>query len=268
MANTDHSNERRLSDLSNYRKELAVLESTKAIPVQKHQQSQAHHHYRHQPTKDIAPWAAPSSSVPSHSLSSNFYNDSSESLPLSQGLQSSGSRSGMGQLGASFDSPDDIYYGDRRPSAASVTTTASSQGSKTSAQRGGFRKLQGFFGEEFPGRDSSETSLPGSLPGTNNAGSSSLSTKDQRTRSYSHTRPSQRDRNYSNATDREASPASSRPRTPLPSADVVPFLYQDNTVSVNHSLSHAETYLCLSVASILASIRLPGADCFDCDDIH
>lgn len=107
---------------------------------------------------------------------------------------------------------------DRRPSVASITTTASSQGSRTSGTRGGFRKLQGFFGEEFPGRDSSESSLPMSVAG-----------KDQRSRSYSHTRPNPRDRNCSNATDPcDASPTSSRPRTPKP--EVVPFLYQENSV--------------------------------------
>lgn len=117
-----------------------------------------------------------------------------------------------------YDSPDpNAQYDGRRPSVASITT-ASSQGSKHSISRGGFRKLQGFFGEDAPGRDGSDASL---------------SSKAERTRSYSHSRPSHRDRNYSNATDntREASPASSRPRTPVPAPpEVVPFLYQDNTV--------------------------------------
>ncbi|KAJ3563744.1 hypothetical protein NPX13_g8090 [Xylaria arbuscula] len=47
-------------------------------------------------------------------------------------------------------------------------------------------------------------------------------------RSYSFGRP-RRSRNDSNATDhtREPSPTSSRPRTPIPSSDVVPFLYQE-----------------------------------------
>lgn len=226
------SHERRLSDIGNYRRDLAVLEPSRAMPVQQPSQHQPQPQYRHQLSSQVAPWMAPSSSAPSHSLPLNFYNGSSDSLPTSQGLAPSGSRSGMSQLGASFDSPDGIYYGDsgRRPSAASVNTTASSQGSKASIPRGGFRKLQGFFGEEFPGRDSSDGSTPASLPGAN-AGAGSIGGKDQRSRSYSHTRPPQRDRNYSNATDREASPASSRPRTPVPSADVVPFLYQDNTVS-------------------------------------
>ncbi|UKZ46549.1 hypothetical protein TrVGV298_000754 [Trichoderma virens] len=140
---------------------------------------------------------------------------------FSSGLHGMGSRTGASSSLGMQDSPEQLFYTDgRRPSAASVTTTASSTGSKASGPRGGFRKLQGFFGEEFPGRDSSESSLPNSYMG-----------KDQRSRSYSHTRPTHRDRNYSNATDhtRDASPASSRPRTPVPAPEVVPFLYQDNT---------------------------------------
>lgn len=142
----------------------------------------------------------------------------------SSGLHGLGSRTGASSSLGLQDSPEHFYSpNDRRPSEASVTTTASSTGSKASGHRGNMRKLQGFFGEEFPGRDSSESSLPTSYMG-----------KDQRSRSYSHTRPTHRDRNYSNATDhtRDASPASSRPRTPVPAPEVVPFLYQDNNVSL------------------------------------
>jgi hypothetical protein len=141
----------------------------------------------------------------------------------SSGLHGLGSRTGASSSLGLHDSPEHQYSpDDRRPSEASVTTTASSTGSKASGHRGNMRKLQGFFGEEFPGRDSSESSLP------------SYMGKDQRSRSYSHTRPTHRDRNYSNATDhtRDASPASSRPRTPVPAPEVVPFLYQDNNVSL------------------------------------
>lgn len=155
-------------------------------------------------------------------MPTSFYNDSSDNLSLASQLSPgypSNARAGANQ--GAQDSPDAPYFNDgRRPSAASILT-ASSTGSKTSLTRGGFRKLQGFFGEEFPGRDSSESSLPTSLMG-----------KD-RQRSYSHSRPTQRDRNYSNATDhtRDASPSSSRPRTPVPDPEVVPFLFQDTNVS-------------------------------------
>lgn len=164
----------------------------------------------------------------------------------SAGLHGLGSRTGASSSLGLHDSPDHFYSpNDRRPSEASVTTTASSTGSKASGHRGNMRKLQGFFGEEFPGRDSSESSLPTSYMG-----------KDQRSRSYSHTRPTHRDRNYSNATDhtRDASPASSRPRTPVPAPEVVPFLYQDNNVSpacVSESLFFSPPNLPIHAASLL-----------------
>lgn len=240
LASHVSAKDRRLSDLTNYRRDLAVLEPTRSQPPpstssSSHQQLHPQHLPQHShsvgnlgASSQIAPWM--SSSLPAGAspkgLSTSFYNDSSDSLSMasqfSPGLPSATGRPGTGSGSISQEYADALYYNldGRRPSAASVVTTASSQGSKTSANRGGFRKLQGFFGEEFPGRDSSESSLPISVP-----------SKDQRSRSYSHGRPTQRDRNYSNATDREASPSSSRPRTPVPNPEVVPFLYQDNTVS-------------------------------------
>ncbi|EHK26366.1 uncharacterized protein TRIVIDRAFT_211694 [Trichoderma virens Gv29-8] len=192
---TSRESGRRLSDLTNYRRDLAVLDP----PLRGH--------------PNPANYAA--------SLVDESADNMSIFSQFSSGLHGMGSRTGASSSLGMQDSPEQLFYTDgRRPSAASVTTTASSTGSKASGPRGGFRKLQGFFGEEFPGRDSSESSLPNSYMG-----------KDQRSRSYSHTRPTHRDRNYSNATDhtRDASPASSRPRTPVPAPEVVPFLYQDNT---------------------------------------
>ena len=220
--------EHRLSDLANYRRDLAILDPAGG-------RSANPQHQANNPAtgslSQIAPWMAGqgtgASTTPSNpgALPTSFYNDSSDNLSLasqlSPGLRSAQSRQMQTSVG-STDSPDAAYFNDeRRPSIASITTTASSTGSKTSGQRGGFRKLQGFFGEEFPGRDSSESSL---TPGTT-AG------KEQRSHSYSHARP-HRDRNYSNATDntREASPTSSRPRTPVPAPEVVPFLYQEADV--------------------------------------
>ncbi|KAM0254800.1 hypothetical protein ACHAQJ_006399 [Trichoderma viride] len=191
---TSRESGRRLSDLTNYRRDLAVLD-----PPRGHSNPSNY------------PASLLDESADNMSIFSQF----------SPGLHGLGSRTGASSSMGLQDSPEPLYYPDgRRPSAASVTTTASSTGSKASGPRGGMRKLQGFFGEEFPGRDSSESSLPTSYMG-----------KDQRSRSYSHTRPTHRDRNYSNATDhtRDASPASSRPRTPVPAPEVVPFLYQDNT---------------------------------------
>jgi hypothetical protein len=122
--------------------------------------------------------------------------------------------------------------------------TASSTGSKTSMNRGGYRKLQGFFGEEFPGRDSSDNSLP-----------ASANFRDQHSRSYSHSQQSQRGRKTSNATStsqtREGSPTSSRPRSPVPAPEVVPFLYQDNTVS-----TIIDSYTCTTWAQMRLAAKL------------
>lgn len=158
---------------------------------------------------------------PGGGIGTTFFNDSSDNVSiasqLSPPLRTTISRGGHMQTTGSSESMDPSQYHDeRRPSIASITTL-SSQGSKSSA-RGGLRKLQNFFGEDFSGRDASDLSLP---YGTVAA--------KERSQSYSHSRPG-RERNYSNATDhtREGgSPTSSRPRTPIPSSDVVPFLYQE-----------------------------------------
>ncbi|KAH9902076.1 protein phosphatase 2C [Xylariomycetidae sp. FL2044] len=211
---------RRMSDLANYRRDLAVLDpSGGRLP----------HIQREPPTAgpntvpNIAPWMSPNGTgaapSPSHSaFATSFYNDSSDNVStasqVSPIFRLAPTRAGQS---SSNDSPDAAYFNDdRRPSVASVTT-ASSQGSKNSGNRGGIKKLQGFFGEEFPGRDGSETSLPTGPPAQG---------KDQRSYSFNRVR---RGRNDSNATDqtRDQSPASSRPRTPVPSSDVVPFLYQE-----------------------------------------
>ncbi|KAI4596457.1 cysteinyl-tRNA synthetase [Pestalotiopsis sp. 9143b] len=207
---------RRMSDLANYRRDLAVLEpSGGRVPqIQKEPPSAG-------TNNPIAPWLSGSNresmNAPSSSFGTTFFDDSSDAVSVASQL-SPGFRHNPSRIVETPGSSDSTAYfnDERRPSVASVTT-ASSQGSKHSNHRGGLnlKKLQGFFGEDFPGRDGSETSLPAGGPG-----------KEQR--SYSFNRPT-RERNYSNATDhtREASPASSRPRTPVPSSDVVPFLYQE-----------------------------------------
>jgi len=217
-----------MSDFANYRRDLAVLDPAGGrVPQIQHNPPTAG-----PGLSQVAPWMSSNGGASSPALggvmSTSFYNDSSDNVSTASQLSPAfrvptGGR--PSQTSGSNDSPDVAYFNDeRRPSLASintVNTTASSQGSKASGTRGGLRKLQGFFGEEFPGRDSSETSLGG---------------KDHRSHSYSHGR-SHRDRNYSNATDRDASPASSRPRTPVPAPEVVPFLYQDAEVGP-HLPSH------------------------------
>jgi adenylate cyclase len=212
--------EHAMSDLLDYRRDLAILDPAGGRSSRNQQNNPA--------TGSLgqtAPWMTTNSSTASaptlDPIPTTFYNDSEDNLSLnsqlSPGLRTSISRP---TPAGSTESPDAAYFTDeRRPSVASITTTASSQGSRASGPRGGIRKLQGFFGEEFPGRDSSEISLP--HPGAG---------KEHRSHSYSYNRP-HRDRNYSSATDhgRDGSPAS-RPRTPVPAPEVVPFLYQEADV--------------------------------------
>jgi adenylate cyclase len=254
-----------MSELFDYRRDLAILDPGGGRPPRNQQNNPSTGSL-----SQIAPWtsATITSSAPASTdnIHTTFYNDSTDNLSLasqlSPGIRHTITRPSQTPAG-STDSPDAAYFTDeRRPSLASITTTASSQGSRTSGTRGGYRKLQGFFGEEFPGRDSSEISL-GHPTGV----------KEHRSHSYSYNRP-HRDRNYSNATDhgRDASPAS-RPRTPVPAPEVVPFLYQDSDVCVIHyplfdlattfshpfrlrfqrtnAFPHVETYC--SISSIFAS---------------
>ncbi|KAK0657195.1 protein phosphatase 2C [Cercophora newfieldiana] len=212
-SNSSHTN--RMSDFAGYRRDLAILDSSGGRSRDNHQTNPASGSLTHQ----IAPWM--SATGGSTAGSSTFFNDSTDNLSitsqLSPGIRGLTARPSQSQTTAgSNESPDLAYFTDeRRPSIASITTTASSQGSRASGARGGLRKLQGFFGEEFPGRDSSETSLI-----------QPSGAKDHR--QHSHSSRPHRDRNYSNATDhgRDASP-SSRPRTPVPAPEVVPFLYQE-----------------------------------------
>ena len=209
-----------MSDLFDYRRDLAILD-----PAGGRSSRTQHTNPSRGSLGQIAPWVTGTSSTPpapsADPVPTTFYNDSTDNLSLNSQL-SPGIRTSLSRAtpAGSTDSPDAAYFTDeRRPSVASIATTASSQGSRASGARGGMRKLQGFFGEEFPGRDSSEISLP--HPGAG---------REHRSHSYSYNRP-HRDRNYSNATDhgRDGSP-SSRPRTPVPAPEVVPFLYQEADV--------------------------------------
>lgn len=206
-----------MSDLTNYRQDLAVLDPAGGRNTRN---------------------ASTAGAVPTNAAGgTSFYNDSSDNASLSSQLSPSfksvPNRLNSNQHLSASDSPDP--YDERRPSFASITTL-SSQGSKNSMARGGLRKLQGFFGEEFPGSD---TSLPPAVPPKDNRQDSRQdSRQDNRPRSYSNGR-AQRGRNHSNATDitRDASPSSSRPRTPVPAPEVVPFLYQEP--DVGHMPLHA-----------------------------
>ncbi|KAI1176825.1 protein phosphatase 2C [Nemania sp. FL0916] len=207
-----------MSDLANYRRDLAVLEPSGGRLPQIHRDPPVNSSNAPQNiATGMSANGAPATAASPTAYMSFYNNDSSDNLSTPSQL-SPAFRLGLPRPSpaAISELPDMAYFDDqRRPSVASITT-ASSQGSRNSSGRGGLKKLQGFFGEEFPGRDGSETSLPPAAP----------LAKEQR--SYSFGRP-RRGRNDSNATDhtREPSPTSSRPRTPIPSSDVVPFLYQE-----------------------------------------
>lgn len=192
-----------------YRQENAKVEVAKGPTpsVSKHPPS------TEAPNADIAPWMADGlPALSTHGLtSSNFLNDGS-----SKAQQSPSFRPDSGRT-IDSESPDPMFLSnDRRPSLASATTVDSQTSlSKTSTNRGiPYKKVAGFFGDE--GRQSarsSDTNIPNTLQ------------REQTSSSLHGSRHASRDEG------RPISPGSSRPRTPLPSSDVVPWLFQDFKVS-------------------------------------
>ncbi|KAI1003589.1 Adenylate cyclase [Podosphaera aphanis] len=155
----------------------------------------------------MPPWMASSSGPLTVTSTSGFgtsfffdaNNSSSQNTPFSLSELKPSNISDLASGGA--------YFGDdRRPSAVSVSSQSSSKSSigPTSIHK----KLQTFFGDDFPGRNGSDSNLP-------------LHAKEVRSHSFAR---KQRNRAASSATDtvrfREASPAEVRPRTPVPSRDV------------------------------------------------
>lgn len=164
--------------------------------------------------------------MPANVFQGSFYHDDSDPQSPSSQL-SPVFRVATGRTG-SAESPDVGYFGlqdERRPSVVSTTTTGST-GSRGSANKAAFhKKLQGFFGDDFGGRDGSDSSLP---PGIGKEQRS----QQQQQQQPQYARPS-RARKASVASAhsaRDTSPTTSRPRTPVPSSDVVPFLYQEAEV--------------------------------------
>ena len=177
---------------------------------------------------DIAPWAVHDCRKVSTAgvASDGFYDDGHSKFQISPSF-----RPDTGGTGTSG-SPDRLSYGDeRRPSIASATTISSqnsnsnsNSNSRASISKGTRRsKIAGFFGDDGNGRASSRSS------------DTSILTTGQREHSTSSF--SQRDRNNSinafNPDGRPLTPGNSRPRTPLPSSDVTPWLFQDFKVSLN-----------------------------------
>ncbi|KAF2012161.1 PP2C-domain-containing protein [Aaosphaeria arxii CBS 175.79] len=192
----------RMNEFRDYRKDLAVLETAGGrVPSISRNPPTA--------TSPTPPWSGTNGSVmPQSVFGGSFYNDSNEDIAqLSPGF-----RPGSGREDAMGFPADD-----RRPSVVS-TTTVSSSGSKSSLSRGFHKKLQGFFGDEFPGdsRQNSDTSLP-----------TPFVAETQSTRSVRNRNNSVNNTVGSSLNSRPASPAPSRPRTPLPSSEVTPWEFQD-----------------------------------------
>lgn len=116
--------------------------------------------------------------------------------------------------------PDEYGFSndERRPSVASANT-ASSSGSKSSASRF-HKKLHGFFGDEFPG-DTAQG------PESSQQSHHHLSIFDQASAKKRYRRDTPNNANGSSSRNRIDSPGASRPRTPQPSSEVVPWVYQD-----------------------------------------
>lgn len=150
----------------------------------------------------------PTPQMPS-SVFGSFYNESNENL---------------GQVSPGYAPPNGMGFPkdgeDRRPSIASATTV-SSTGSKNSISGRARKKLQGFFGDDYKemvnehnSRQNSETSsMQSSLPPFAPGGARN------------------RNNSMNDAMMRSGPPSptsGSRPRTPGPSSEVTPWVYQDD----------------------------------------
>ncbi|KAI4259581.1 MAG: hypothetical protein LQ352_000649 [Teloschistes flavicans] len=119
---------------------------------------------------------------------------------------------------------DPMYYDDeRRPSMASATTVSSQNSasvSRTSTGHGHHsRRLGAFFGDD--GQDSLRSS------------DTSILTTNRDHSISSQSRKARHNSVQTNNTDgRPVSPSSSRPRSPLPSSDITPWLFQDFKVKM------------------------------------
>ncbi len=197
------------STLRGYRQDLEFLDNyTGATPSASRRKSSTVMR-----NSQLAPWEE--SSTPGGVSAGSFFDDGRGNLPGSPSF-----RPDTGRTGAS-DSPDPLFFSDeRRPSMASATTVSSTNSNRRASTSRSTRhkKLANFFGED--GHESSRGS------------DTSVFTTGRDHSTSSHCRG---DRNNSvntiNTDVRPTSPTSSRPRTPLPSSDVTPWLFQDFKVS-------------------------------------
>jgi adenylate cyclase len=170
-----------------------------------------------------APWSTSPKIAPMDS-SGTFFHDFSEheASPASATF-----RPGTGRTFASEPVDFDYNRDDRRPSVASATTI-SSQGSKSSTGGRFRKKLQGFFGDEYLPSGESKQEQEQDTRSLSSRPGSSIDQFKARERANSDGA-----RNFpERSQDDTSSLRPSRPRTPLPSSEITPWLYQSFNVSV------------------------------------
>ena len=171
------------------------------------------------PNADIAPWMDDGlPQLSTHGLTSlTNFNTEPPKLHLSSSIRPDTGDS---------EPRDPVFDNDeRRPSLVtteSSQTSVSNSVSKASTHRGTPYKRGGFFSDDYGQQSSrsSDTSIPATLQREQTASSKHGSIR--------HGHHGSRD----DATA-SASPTGSRPRTPLPSSDVTPWLFQDFKVSLH-----------------------------------
>ncbi|KAI9835308.1 MAG: hypothetical protein M1819_002452 [Sarea resinae] len=156
-----------------------------------------------------------SSTVLSSAFPANLFTDSAENLTQLSPAYRSDARI-TGTSGSTDGTQPD---GERRPSVASANTVGST-GSKSSASKGFHRKLHGLF-DDLPGRDSHNGST--SSLSQANGSVKDLTSMARQDRSV----PGNIGSNAPSSSSNAGSPMPSRPRTPLPSSDVVPWIFQN-----------------------------------------
>lgn len=175
--------------------------------------------YFHQNPNNPNPSWSTSPKIAPMDSSGTFFHDFSEheASPSSATF-----RPGTGRTFASEPVDSDYNRDHRRPSVASATTI-SSQGSKSSTGGRFRKKLQGFFGDEY----SESKQEPDQDTRSLSSRPSSINQFKARERSNSDGARNFPERSQDETSLRHAS----RPRTPLPSSEITPWLYQSFNVS-------------------------------------
>ncbi|KAL3492229.1 hypothetical protein BJX62DRAFT_236458 [Aspergillus germanicus] len=209
------TDQRKFAGFGSHRKALAVLgndeNGTPPIgnPSPHHLNTNYADYFQHDPNATLS--YPPR--VGSADAQGTFYHDYSEHEPSPA---TATFRPGTGRTYAS-EPPDFDYDGDnRRPSVASAMTV-SSQGSKSSTSGRFRKKLQGFFGDDYSG------DLRPDNDGYQNAAPRPSSIDYLKARERANSDASR----HTSEASQDETPQQARPRTPLPSSDITPWVYQN-----------------------------------------